>query len=729
MMDKIALVRLVIALLSSFCCSSSAARIESDAAISLYTHVCGTGKVCNIHDTNLSAMERPAILDCPVCHCDSQCLTRGDCCPDIWLNTCVDVMVLVASSSPLAKTSFYVVNTCPHSTDNETAKKCHKDKMMTKDSLSINTPVTSRVTEKHYRNEFCAMCNNDTDWVQWGIKVDECEDETFDVNLYSSIEALSDGVEKHQCNLGFDGDSLGASSCSIKSQINQCNVTGLWDKYNSEIENACLGQYNLYGLFRNMFCYICNTGFNLYTPVITSCENNSEPLLEWYCETSPVDPRAFPYKNSYCQKCNDIPMFRSIILNKRRHVYNASADIPYEASISIQRGLSTVCGIAESTTYNILRYSPTIIYLCAIKLSVDEQQRMNRVKTEIEYLNQSIEKKRKGKQRNVNFRALYYKYRQRRGRSSWCSVGTNSRRICSCEEKCFSNHDCCPDADPPVECRSIAGNRTSVIVRCTNGNDSIIRYLCEREENDTIFDSTPVYGTDYKEFKNIFCLMCSEEAAYLKTYLQTAIYRDIHVRCDKYVDIENFLPSSRTFMILSEICETKFFHYYSTRDLKVELDFCDIRDYTESENTTTFCESDISNEVTRDMKYLCEDMGHYIYSTCKTRFTNIFCEMCSFDLCDNDQCQSSFNYDQSAYDCFISVEYVTQYVNMYVCDKCFNYRSIFSIHELIVAYVGNGETDCEGHGFFDKITVSNFICQQACSFKVVAKKVLLATLI
>ncbi|VDI16132.1 Hypothetical predicted protein, partial [Mytilus galloprovincialis] len=89
-----------------------------------------------------------------------------------------------------------------------------------------------------------------------------------------------------------------------KVMISKCNKTGTWLNGDNAILNACQSVDQPFGMFKNVFCYICNPPFG-HKEVITSCSsNNHNTSLFQLCNNSLPNASMYPYKNKFCYQCN-----------------------------------------------------------------------------------------------------------------------------------------------------------------------------------------------------------------------------------------------------------------------------------------------------------------------------------------------------------------------------------------------------------------------------------------
>ena len=259
-----------------------------------------------------------------------------------------------------------------------------------------------------------------------------------------------------------------------------------------------------------------------------------------------------------------------------------------------------------------------------------------------------LEEKRDSKETYLNFQDLYDRYVQYGGKGTWCS--STEGADCSCDLSCFVLQNCCLDMwqDNRVECREMDGRSTVVITKCPDGfPDKALQYYCERNESDlmTVLDVTPSvdYGIMNTEFKNAFCHICNFPAKIEETIIESLAlpHRPIQMKCKQYVDVENYLPSQRHFDKIRNICNIE----YKSKS-KVGVPSCDI-DATTFNKVDRICKdpsvSIYSGTLNSQIKHMCENTGPYIYSRCKRKFVNIFCEMCSLENKECSQTNTSCN--------------------------------------------------------------------------------------
>ena len=125
-------------------------------------------------------------------------------------------------------------------------------------SLESMVPVTQRYSI-HYRNKYCAVCNDDDDSssrVSWMLEVG-CQSK-----LSMSDRPLFSSLTDHKCNVVYKPpNDIRVQECEvIPFTVSTCNVTGKWQHYDAMIEQACRSFIDPFNsTYMNYFCYVCNT--------------------------------------------------------------------------------------------------------------------------------------------------------------------------------------------------------------------------------------------------------------------------------------------------------------------------------------------------------------------------------------------------------------------------------------------------------------------------------------
>ena len=301
--------------------------LKRDPFIEQYFLVCGFDYLCD--SSSWSTYIRPryeyreVTNQCPECFCDDKCLSRGDCCPDLYFSlpnqTCTSVTIMNYTQDYEIEpgTSHYsIVNGCPPGSDPNITSKCMAD--MT-DIEKMNTPVvTSRAFPLTYKNRYCAECNDehvDSLYV-WPLGID-C---VFfaDFNFLSSYTEIVNQVKERFCYVRYTPPKPELVRGCLQdtrprvSIVDRCNQTGTWDTYDLAIEQACESMYTVsYRLYKNIFCYMCNPPKVLTQKTIDVCNETGQWFpddnhLNLMCLFEDISPYTRPFKNIFCYLCNKI---------------------------------------------------------------------------------------------------------------------------------------------------------------------------------------------------------------------------------------------------------------------------------------------------------------------------------------------------------------------------------------------------------------------------------------
>ena len=264
--------------------------------------------------------------DCPpIRNCDTNCAMSRSCSPDVeyaFLNISCLSTVLYSPKKHYIHTHTYMMiascNDLDSSASSEYVEFCQNMDEINEFSFFNETfrPVVSRVTGIVYRNKFCASCNADDTYLN-PFKLEMKCDNFFNMNSFSSLQEMWGALNTFNCSVSYVPPFMTShtvSKCynSLLFAQRQCNTTGLWSEYDSQIEWACKN-FNSYPYkgYSNAFCYICNPSLasTQDRTVIGTCNVTGEwdyrnPEVENACLHLPLTDRTFPFRNKFCQICN-----------------------------------------------------------------------------------------------------------------------------------------------------------------------------------------------------------------------------------------------------------------------------------------------------------------------------------------------------------------------------------------------------------------------------------------
>ena len=169
------------------------------------------------------------------------------------------------------KTGYLLIGKCNTSTpDPITQDLCENPDYDV--SVTSIVPVANR--KDHFRNQYCAMCNDGAvldNLMPYETKI-ECEKPV--ALTYSKMQQIIKG-DTRECNVTFKPPFFSEGWLCAPYQISTCNVTGLWQEYDESIELACESFVDTFNLtYKNMFCYLCNSNTDLL-PYQMNCVNVS----------------------------------------------------------------------------------------------------------------------------------------------------------------------------------------------------------------------------------------------------------------------------------------------------------------------------------------------------------------------------------------------------------------------------------------------------------------------
>ncbi|XP_067682684.1 uncharacterized protein [Haliotis asinina] len=201
---------------------------------------------------------------CSTCFCDSECRSFGDCCSDLYIGKgdqsfqCEEIY----SGTGESDTLFLVANCTPghENYSEEVSRKCTTPNRLKHDEEVLVSLNRENQTSLTFRNKYCAQCHGYKDLQTWTVDV-SCTDLPEEVNDVSDPAVIFARLQNsYSCMVGQRKPrNISTRSCTVLELISECNVTGIWQEYNSDIEAACHAYTHVFrDYYRNVFCYICN---------------------------------------------------------------------------------------------------------------------------------------------------------------------------------------------------------------------------------------------------------------------------------------------------------------------------------------------------------------------------------------------------------------------------------------------------------------------------------------
>ena len=157
---------------------------------------------------------------------------------------------------------YFIIDSCPdHTKYTPLSRKCANDDGSTMDDFLW---VTDNFSGKIFQNRYCALCHGVKHWTIWKVQTTCLE------ILTAGFSNVLDLLLSQTCNIinvAPDGLELSPEKFRCYSpQFRSCNLTGRWQQYDKDIEEACLSYtvpfFRLNGplltIYKNLFCYLCN---------------------------------------------------------------------------------------------------------------------------------------------------------------------------------------------------------------------------------------------------------------------------------------------------------------------------------------------------------------------------------------------------------------------------------------------------------------------------------------
>ena len=217
---------------------------------------------------------------CNQCSCNDNCLETNSCCPDKTIVS--DNPTLLVCKSTMVKKrggykdnrfynglvggikSYLITDRCPAGEqDIDIQHRCLGMKRITLDDYLW---VSDSATGKIFNNHHCAQCHGIENWKTWNIRT-QCH-----IDIDSRFENLTATLLSDECNIineipGEHAAEADKYKCYTPA-ISVCNQTGLWKRYDGDVDEACKKNtvpfFQIDGLnvviYKNLFCYVCNAG-------------------------------------------------------------------------------------------------------------------------------------------------------------------------------------------------------------------------------------------------------------------------------------------------------------------------------------------------------------------------------------------------------------------------------------------------------------------------------------
>ena len=247
-----------------------------------YTYYCTSNATDKLEDTTKTQC-------CGNCSCADDCWERGNCCNDKLpivaqepLESCEKVEI--NGHKIRQNWGYYVTKRCPNK-ESSLGKKCSGELEV---SLEDSVWVTDRRTNKIYRNKYCAQCYGVMDYTPWQMAT-HC---TLPVNGTNSPgDVVKSFVERCSLTVVPPNTEDHTNNACLIPDITACNETGLWKVHDQTVYTACNSFQQTYinerlfltSIFRNIYCFLCNSPNQLISdvckPIILSDRDTSKGFI------------------------------------------------------------------------------------------------------------------------------------------------------------------------------------------------------------------------------------------------------------------------------------------------------------------------------------------------------------------------------------------------------------------------------------------------------------------
>ncbi|KAL4228853.1 hypothetical protein ACF0H5_011893 [Mactra antiquata] len=263
-----------------------------------YNQYCGHSCVLNTYQTG-------QISCCEECSCDldncNNITTQSTCCPDL-LNKlqvyprnyqkCIHPLAFSwKSGQPLPNATLMVVS-CPSDTDITLVEKCENRLKSTsieyKTPYSLLDPLTNSLFI--YRNKYCLSCWHDPEVVnkatRWRLSV-ICSRGKIYIEEFDEDTLIRGVKDNDNCSLVFMSPTKLPSVVTCGQGISECNITGKWHRSDATTATVCQAfRAPFRNIYRNLFCYICNTGDDISSSSFTNCDQDQKVNISFIMMTS-----------------------------------------------------------------------------------------------------------------------------------------------------------------------------------------------------------------------------------------------------------------------------------------------------------------------------------------------------------------------------------------------------------------------------------------------------------
>lgn len=669
-----------------------------------YEELCGSELLCSADNTRPSFLnERSKLVtkNCPPCFCNDECEVNRNCCPDkILSTTCVQTKLFVNKQYFIDENRYLMVSSCPVTDKDYYGQNCNFP--IEQSNFLSQVPVHSPITNKTYVNIQCSKCNGETEVIPWTYFI-SCPRKKVDLDVYSDAVHLWYDMQQNECSINYIPPfKSNPMRCRSLPVVAECNITGQWKQYDEDVMNACRQYRNQYGVFQNVFCFICNTESQEGVPSFSleDCSNHTN-CLQNINNTQNAKKSSIDYATLY---------------NKNLYTYtDALVNITEKYDSSENEYTADVNMLSWNLGGDIGSYLP----LDNITIETTDSQ-------------------------IVNLTSLFEEYVRAGGYENWCQENHQidkiypsfkARKNCMCEENCYKYSLCCPDVafyehracvpgfmDQNLDSKT-PGTYYFLISRCPiSYKYTYIKSKCEELFNYDVFN-IPV--TDVQRniaYKNIYCFLCHNHQEVVNLNLTDVKAWKVKLVCPIVV-LPMYMKSYTSLLqtaILSN-CSVKF----SSADI---VDRCEPETY----DTINTCNvTGLVKSVSENARILCENTGRLVMKKSRNHlYKNQICDLCNSEtfedpvgICYTGNQQNVISYVNGCKFDILDVR-AYPYKNNFcsICNAFYtsrdrgfseimvSYRDLFSFSEKRTYNVQSLESHCSETEFKDvlKVSVLNF---------------------
>ena len=470
-----------------------------------YILLCGFDYICDpnsglIPHLDLPLQPKVGFMNnylCPKCSCDDACTSKRNCCPDLMFRyhemSCMNFSLFDTRGTI---GTGLVVSACPQGSEDH--QHLCNGSYTAEDKFTL-PPVTSNTHPGIvYRNQYCADCHDDNDTTEWNLKID-CP--LVDLNHLSSYDEIYDVGYAARCEMVYElGDFHRCSEYDSydNAEISRCNKTGTWNQQDRDIEFACESALFLrYGLYRNVFCSICNPPPNLGDFVIDNCPKEEDhTIMHKACDIYPLNSASLPYKNIFCYHCNGERVNQNFITDVRTKFEDVITK-----GMHVKFSLEMLVDSFQTFPVHLYPESDVIEDKTILSKLFDVRSPIDGRIVETEKL--------------LEIYILHY------GNQGYCidsilpeySQFVSYRKPCSCDLSCVLNKKCCLDLalTDPINFIQQRNAMFLTVNNCYHFHNKTIHKKCLSVDQT---DGRTLYPTISKwtgiPYKNIYCQVCNE---------------------------------------------------------------------------------------------------------------------------------------------------------------------------------------------------------------------------